>query len=131
MTYLIRNSDQTIKTFCERGDDILLGAGETLEFSPLSFTDYAKRLVLSLGGKSGEIISIPVGSVPQIVTIDCPDEKTVGLEVNGNLQTILLENGHGSLTLDTGQAGKFNIRPADRKKFCPAGESCLLIVVRD
>ncbi|MBA4375278.1 MAG: hypothetical protein C0401_03780 [Anaerolinea sp.] len=130
MTHIIRNSDLTIKTFTERGDDIVLAAGETLEFSPLSFTDYANRLKFSLAGRSGETIYIPAGSPDLIVSVSCPGEASIALMVNGMPETVTLTNGIGSLTLSAEVPGLYIITPAYKTRYCPAGQATLFIEVK-
>ena len=131
MTYVIRNQDHTIKTFCQRADDNILTGGETLEVSPLSFMDYANRFTLSLNGKSGETIRIAKGSANQVISVSAPGENNVDIDVNGNISTCNLTGGIGSFSLDTTVAGTYLLRPADRTKFCAAGESILVIEVTE
>ncbi len=62
MITLIRNPDGTLKTFAERGDDLSLAPGETLELSPLTFEQFAARLRLLVDGRGGETVRVPAGS---------------------------------------------------------------------
>jgi hypothetical protein len=130
MTTIIRNSDGSIKTFTERGDDVALAPGETMEESPLSFAEYASRLRISLSGRSGETITIPTGSPDQTISVSCPGESSVTLFVNGFSETVPLVNGAGTLTLSAEVPGRYIILPADSAKYCAAGESVLILEVK-
>jgi hypothetical protein len=129
MTFIIRKADNTIKTFTARGDDVSLGEGETFEESPLTFVEYAGRLRLSLGGSSGETLTVPFGAPDQVVTVTCPGEASVTLLVNGVSEAVPLINGTGTVTLSAEVAGRYLLTPADTTKYCPAGESVLIIEV--
>jgi hypothetical protein len=129
MTYVIRNSDGTIKTFAERGDDVSLQNGETVEQVGLSFDEYANRLKLSVNGKSGSTIKAAVGSEDITVTVSCPGESSVELAVNDLTETVTLTKGTGLLTLSAGIAGIFLISPSNKGKYCAAGEAVLVVEV--
>lgn len=129
MTFLIRNADQTLKTYTDRMDDLCLQPGEYLEISPLSFAAFAARLRLSVAGRSGERISIPAGSPEVVVEVECPNETTVTLAVNGTPLSLALTAGRGRVTLAAEEAGVYFIEPAEKRLYCAAGEAILCVEV--
>ena len=131
MTTIIRNADHTIKTFLERGDDVVLSAGETLEFSDTSFVEYAKRLKITLNERSGETIRIPAGSGILELKVSCPGESTVSILVNDLEEVVALTNGLGMIRLSTDAPGFYLLKPGDRTQYAAAGESVLCVEVMD
>jgi len=130
MVYIIRKADQTIKTFQTRDDDTFLDPGEVIEPSPLSFSEYAERLVLSLDGRSGETVIVPAEVKELTVHVSCPGEQSVDLLINGTPETVSLTKGIGSIILSADAPGLFIIKPADQTKYCPAGQATLYIEVQ-
>ena len=130
MISLIRNSDGTIKTFSESLDSKeVLSPGESLEYLNTSFVEYASRLVISHAGKSGETIRVPQSSGDLSVEIRCPGESSLSIDINGSIEPLLLIEGQAALLLGTDEAGVFVLKPADTRKYCPAGQSMLVIEV--
>jgi hypothetical protein len=129
MIYVIRNSDRTIKTFSERGDDFVLQPGETIETLPYSFVEFASRLRLSVDGVSGQTIIIPAGSSDIVLDVSCPGQSEVQLYINELLDTVLLTAGQGQLLLSAELPGTYFITPADKINYFSGGESILTIEV--
>ena len=130
MISVIRASDGTIKTFSERPNTYFnFALGETMELIDSTFEDYARRLIISHAGKSGETVSVKRGSGDILVDISCPGEQVLDLDINGLVDTVAIVQGKAVLTLSTEVAGVYVIQPADRKLFCPAGEGKLVIEV--
>lgn len=129
MTMVIRNSAGEIKTFMESASGYVPEPGETLEEVPLPFAEYARRLRLSIGGRSGETIRVPVGEGPVNVRVECPGETAVSLLVNGEAREVALEDGAGAVELPCDVPGRLVIAPADRVKFCAAGEAVSVVEV--
>lgn len=131
MIYLIRKNDRTIKTYLERGDDCVLAEGETLEILPQSFCEYAARLRLSAGNRSGEVVRVMQGSGTLQVLVEAPEAARVALRINDCKETVPLKGGRGVYPLDTGKPGRFEISPADRTQYCAAGEALLVVEVAE
>jgi len=130
MISLIRNSDGTIKTFSESLDSKeVLVPGESLEYVNTSFAEYASRLILSYAGKSGETIRVPQSSGNLTVEIHCPGESSLSIDINGSVEPLLLIEGQAALLLGTEEAETFILKPADTRKYSPAGQSILVIEV--
>lgn len=129
MTVVIRNAAGEIKTFMESASGFVPEPGETLEEVPLRFAEYARRLHLSVGGRSGETIRVPVGAGAVTVRVDCPGEAAVSLRVNGEVREVVLEDGAGRVELPCDVPGRFVITPADRVRFCAAGEAVSVVEV--
>jgi hypothetical protein len=129
MIYLIRNSDRTIKTFMERGEDYMLQPGESMEVLAGEFADYAARLRIAFNGVSGETIKRYHGSGDVSVQVLCPGQSLVDIEVNGVVETLALINGAGQLVLSAEVPGTFFIQPTDRVNYCAAGEVVLTVVI--
>jgi len=130
MISVIRNSDGTIKTYSEILDpQSVLMPGESLEQLNVGFVEYSKRLVISHAGRSGETIRVPQSSGDLVVEVRCPGETSVALDINGTIETLPLINGQAALMLGSEQPGRFVLKPADARKYCPAGQSLLVIEV--
>jgi F420-0:gamma-glutamyl ligase-like protein len=97
MITLIRNPDGTLKTFAERGDDLSLAPGETLELSPLTFAQFAARLRLRVDGRGGETVRVPAGSPEVTVEVLCTTGETVSIAVNGLTEDVALTGGRGKI----------------------------------
>lgn len=131
MITIIRNADKSIKTYSEIPDPPgALSPGETLETIQMSFVEYSQRLVLTCMGKTGENVFLPQSSGDVIVEVLCPGEPMVSLDVNGLVESLPLVDGKGALLLSTSEPGEFIIRPADTRKYCPAGQSVLVVKVK-
>ena len=61
--------------------------------------------------------------------VNCPGEISVSLDINGLQETLLLINGMSALILSTHVPGTFIIQPADRVKYCAAGQAMLTVEV--
>lgn len=135
MTIVVRDSQGVIQYFADRSDGLALLPGQKVEQVPVSFADFASRLVLSVDGLSGQTIVVKAGAGQVIVQVSCallPSEvpvSSVALDINGSVETVQLVNGAGRLTLSCQVPGVFLIRPADRILFPAAGSSLLAVVV--
>ena len=130
MITLIRNFDGSIKTYSEIPDKVeALSPGESVETVNSTFTEYSRRFTLSCNGRSGETIRVSRPSGDLTVEIRCPGETAVSLDINGTIETLPLVDGHAALMLGTEEAGVFLIKPADTRRYCPAGQSILVIEV--
>jgi hypothetical protein len=126
---VIRNSTGEIKTFMETVSGYVPEPGETMEEVTVPFAEYARRLRLSVNGRSGETVRVPVGAGPVTVRVECPGEADVSLRVNGEWKVGALEGGAGSIELPCDVPGRFAIVPADRVTFCAAGEAVSVVEV--
>jgi hypothetical protein len=129
MTTVIRDSAGLIKTFMESSAGYVPEPGETMEELAVTFTEYARRLCISVDGRSGETVRVPVGTGPVSVRVECPGEQVVSLAVNGEVKDVSLEEGLGSLALSCNVPGRFVIAPADRVTYCAAGEAVSVVEV--
>lgn len=129
MVAVLRNPDQTIKTFSERGEDFNLSPGETLEDVNMSFANYAARLRISAGGLSGETLRVAAGSPDVPVTITCPGRETIPILVNDEVRDITLVDGVGSFSLPVSQPAVYILKPYEQTLYCPAGEALMVVVV--
>jgi hypothetical protein len=129
MTVVIRGNAGEIKTFMESASGYVPEPGETIEEVPVPFAEYARRLRLSVDGRSGETVRVPVGVGPVTVRVECPGEKAVSLLVNVEEREVALEDGAGSIMLPCDAAGRFVIAPADRVVYCAAGEAVSVVEV--
>lgn len=129
MTVIIRNAQGNIKTFMEVNSGTVLEPGETLEEVALSFGSYARRLRLVVEGRCGELVQTTAGSGTIDVRVECPGEVSVALEINGFAETLPLVEGLATLTLSREVPGTFIITPADKTKYCAAGESVCIVEV--
>jgi hypothetical protein len=129
MAFIIRTGNGEIKTYSETADGIILEPGESLEETPLSLAVYSHLLRLSVDGRAGELVQSPVGTSTIQVEVDCPGETRVDLDINGLRETIPLVEGKGNLTLSGEVPGMFVIAPAERTKYCAAGEALCIVEV--
>jgi hypothetical protein len=130
MITIIRNPDGSIKTYAEQPDTAKnLLPGETLELVDYTFEEYSRRLVISCFGKSGETMQVARYSGDVSVEVNCPGEISVSLDINGLKETLPLINGKAALILGTEVPGTYTIQPADRVKYCAAGQAVLIIEV--
>ena len=130
MISIIRNADGTIKTYSEQPDTRKnLIPGETLELLDYTFEEYSRRLMLSHAGKSGETIKVARGPGEITVEVNCPGEISVSLVINGVDELLPLINGKAALILSTQVPGTYIIQPADRAKYCAAGQAVLVVEV--
>jgi hypothetical protein len=130
MISIIRNPDGTIKTFSELIDPAtVLSPGESLEQLNTTFEEFAQRLVISHAGRSGETIRVPRSSSDLVVEVRCPGETSVSLDINGTIETLPLIEGQAAILPGTDEPGTYIIKPADTRKYCPAGQSLLVIEV--
>jgi hypothetical protein len=100
-----------------------------MEEIAVPLTTYAQRLRLFVDGRSGELIRVIAGSGTVTVTVDCPREEAVALNINGLVESVPLVEGEGSLILSTDVPGTFVITPADRTTYCAAGEAVCVVEV--
>ena len=64
-----------------------------------------------------------------LVNLRSTEPSPIDISINGTLETVQLVNGVGNVTLSTEVPGLYIIEPADRTKFCAAGEGKLVIEV--
>src|SRR5512133_1535169 len=130
MISIIRNADGTIKTYAQQPDTREnLVPGESLELLDYTFEEYSRRLIISAYGKSGETVQITRGSGDINVEVNCPGEMVISLDINGVEETLPLISRKAALILSTQVPGTFFIRPANREKFCAAGQAVLMVEV--
>lgn len=130
MITLIRNTDGSIKTYSEFPESMeALAPGESVETVNMSFAEYSRRLTLSCNGRSGETLRVPCSSGDLTVEVRCPNMTSVSLNINGTIEVLPLINGQAALLLGTGEAGVFLLQPTDTRRYCPAGQSVLVIEV--
>jgi hypothetical protein len=129
MAFIIRTDNGEIKSYSETAAGIILEPGETLEETSLSLAAFSRLLRLSVEGRAGELIQTPVGTSTIQVEVDCPGETRVDLDINGLLETIPLAEGKGILTLSCETPGMFVIAPAERTKYCAAGQALCIVEV--
>jgi hypothetical protein len=129
MVSIIRNADNTIKTYSEKGEDFFLAPGETMEEVEGSFADYAGRLKISANGRSGETLFLPAGTLEVEVWVDCPGKNCIALEINNEEKSVMLADGRGSFSLPLVDGMSCIIRPRDCREYCPAGEAIMVVVV--
>jgi hypothetical protein len=130
MVFVIRNADATIKSWYERGDDLVLLPGETVEVLPISFDEYSKRLCIRFRGRSGEMVCLSRQQMSgnSIIEIICPGEESLDLLVNEKSQRVQLVDGKGSLSLEMDEnISSYLIRPANLHKYAAAGQAVLSI----
>ena len=129
MTIVIRDAAGEIKTFMETAAGLVLQPGESLEEVDMPFGTYARRLRLSALGQYGELVRVPAGEEAITVTVECPGEASVLLNINGLAEDVPLVNGNGTLTLGCDTPGTFIITPADRVKYGAVGEAVCVVEV--
>lgn len=129
MTTVIRDSAGLIKTFMETSAGYVPEPGETMEEVTDTFIEYARRLRLSVDGRSGETVRVPAGEGEVNVRVECPGQSAVTLTVNGEVKEVALEDGLGNLALPRDVSGRYVIAPADRVKYCAAGEAVSVVEV--
>lgn len=139
MAYLMRTANGEIKTYMETSAGNVLEPGETLEGIVLSFAAFSHllRLSVDIGGAvakhpvKGELVQVSAASGTVIVDVNCPGEAQVALNINGLEEIIPLMDGKGTLTLSSAVPGTFVIAPADRTKYCAAGEALCIVEISE
>lgn len=131
MTIVIRDATGEIKTFMETAAGLVLQSGESLEEVDVPFGVYARRLRLCAMGRYGELVRVPVGDGTVTVTVECPGEASVTLDINGLVEDVPLVDGTGTLTLGCDTPGTFIITPADREKHGAVGEAVCVVEVSE
>lgn len=129
MISIVRSKDGSIKSFAESTlDDYNLVQGETVEQSTMSFLEYSRQFFITCKGHSGESVYARhnSGDVEVEVHVDAP---TVDVAINGSIETLTPIDGIARILLGTEVPGLFIIEPADRKKYCAAGEGRMVIEV--
>jgi len=130
MPYILRDKDLNILTYSETSSVVDEQKGETLTFVDLSFYEYSRRLVLSHNGQS--CITVQAYQSGPDVQIDVQTSlplSTIGIDINGTVESVPLVEGKGKIMLSTANPGVFILSPADRKTFCAAGQSVIAIEV--
>lgn len=128
MVTVLRNADHSIKSFSEQ-EDFILQPGETLETIPVSFTNFAGRLKISVEGRSGETLFLPAGTSSIEIQVRCPGEDSLILEINNEIRRVSLADGCGVFPLELSDGQTYVLRPQDRVRFCAAGEGLMIIGV--
>lgn len=130
MISIIRSKDGTIKTFSTRPfEEFSLALGEKMELVDMTFEDFSRQFVVSCLGRSGETISVRQGSPDLTVSISVPGAQTIDVDINGSVEHLTPTNGGFQVVLGTDVPGVFIIQPADRAKYCAAGQGILVIEV--
>ena len=130
MVAIVKNADGEIVTYYERGDDVVLEVGQTLDEDPRTFVAYAERLVLSAGGRSGESLQYVQSNADVLVDVSCVEcaAGSVDIVVNELIETVAIDaDGNGQIALSAAVAGRFVLGPAERTVFCAGGEASLTI----
>ncbi len=131
MTCILHNADGSIKSFMEQVTDLPLQPGETVTLTPLPMTEYAQRFTLSCCGKTCHTVTTKMGDPEVVIDISAPDCETVGVSINDVEQIVSLDHGAGQLILSTARAGTFLLGPADRSRFCAAGNGSLCVEINE
>lgn len=128
MIYIIRNADQTIKTYSEKEDDSLVG-GESRETYAGSMAEYAARFTLSA---SKNTIAAD-GNDESIVTVTTnTGASSIDVSVNGVSVAVPIGGGVGTLPPISAEiAGFILIQPADKTLYCAAGLGSILIEAKE
>jgi len=128
MIYIIRNTDNTIKTFSNNLDYVLMD-GETRETLETTMSNYADRFQLSVNKST-----IQADDADQaIVTLQSNTGlSSIDVDVNGVVETVTLTNGEGTLPAITAAvAGTITITPADLTEYPAAGGGSLTIIAEE
>lgn len=130
MISVVRDKDGNIKTFQQSLlEDYNRSLGESIEYVDASMSEYAGRFYLACNGRSGETI-LAYQSGPDLrIDVSCPGEEEVEVMVNNLREKVKLEQGKGHFLLSTANWGIFVIEPADRRKYCAAGNGKLCLEV--
>ena len=130
MITVVRDRHGNIKTFQESLlEDYNRSLDESIETIDTSMKEYASRFYLSSNGKSGETIFAYQAGPDVRVDVECPGKQEVEVMVNDLKETVRLEQGKGHFLLSTANWGVFVIEPADRRKYCAAGNGRLCVEV--
>ncbi len=130
MAYILKDKDGNILSFGESSFIPNLSTGQTMEYSDISFYEYARRLVLSHAGQTGLTVkAYQSGPDVQVDVSTSLPVETIDLDINGVKETVIIEGGKGKLLLSTAQPGLFVVTPADRKQYCTAGNGTLVVEV--
>jgi hypothetical protein len=113
----------------ERVVNLPLQPGETVSISPLTMAEYAQKFMLSCRGNTCQTVKARISDPSVVIDVNVPDCETVGVSINGEVQTLSLNHGAGQLTVSTDQTGIFLIEPADRSRFCAAGNGSLCVEI--
>ena len=119
-----------ILTYSETSSVVDEQKGETLTFVDLSFYEYSRRLVLSHNGQSCITVqAYQSGPDVQIDVVTSLPLSTIEIDINGTVESVPLVEGKGKIMLSTANPGIFILSPADRKTFCAAGQSVIVVEV--
>ena len=119
-----------ILTYSETSFYIQPESGMTMTFEDLSFYDYSRRLVLSHNGQSCITVqAYQSGPDVQIDVVTSLPLSTIEIDINGTVESVPLVEGKGKIMLSTANPGIFILSPADRKTFCAAGQSVIVVEV--
>lgn len=130
MPYILKDQDENILSYGETSFYIQPESGMTMTFEDLSFYDYSRRLVLSHNGQSCITVqAYQSGPDVQIDVVTSLPLSTIGIDINGTVESVPLVEGKGKIMLSTANPGIFILSPADRKTFCAAGQSVIVVEV--
>ena len=130
MPYILRDKDLNILTYSETSSVVDEQKGETLTFVDLSFYEYSRRLVLSHNGQSCITVqAYQSGPDVQIDVVTSLPLSTIEIDINGTVESVPLVEGKGKIMLSTANPGIFILSPANRKTFCAAGQSVIVVEV--
>ena len=130
MPYILRDKDLNILTYSETSSVVDEQKGETLTFFNFSFYEYSRRLVLLHNGQS--CITVQAYQSGPDVQIDVETSlplSSIDIDINGTVESVPLVEGKGKIMLSTANPGIFILSPADRKTFCAAGQSVIVVEV--
>lgn len=129
MTCILHNADGSIKSFMDQVTDLPLQPGETVSVTPLPMAEYAQKFLLSCCGKTCYTVTAKVGDPEVVIDVSVPDCETVGVSINDVEQIVSLDQGSGRLILSTSPVGTYLLGPADRSRFCAAGNGSLCVEI--
>ena len=130
MPYILKDRFENILTYGETSF-YPLEEGQTIDFIETPFHEYARRLVLSINGVSGQTHTASQSGPDLMLQVQTTlNLGNIDLLINNVIRKVRLTAGAGSLSLTSAQPGIVVITAADRKVFCPAGAGVLVIEIQ-
>ena len=130
MTYILRDQNGLIQSFGVTSFIVDPETGCSMDYTDVSFYDYARRFMLSFNGVSGQTIQVYQSGPDVDIDVNVTTGVTsVDLDINGVIENVQLESGKGKIKLSTAHPGLFIISPADRKMYCSAGNGLMVVEV--
>lgn len=124
--YIIRNADNTIKTFSERQEpDSSLQPGETQESVAGTMAEYAGRLALSVS--KSQIVADGIDEASVIVSTNT-NAGTIAVDVNGVTENVTMTNGTGEIVVSAEVAGAIVFTPADKTLYAEGGNGAAVVI---